>query len=497
MTVEHFRSLPNDTSGFFECSTLAEEERKEYGIDGKYLGLWTKAVVSEGSRLRCGQTALPGEEEAPQTAGRLFGQSGLRLDATPIIEDPRIGIPCTWQQSRLYNDPSNNSGFLQCIATSTSDPCGEWSRVECPAATTFELTIQICAPLFIQQKPVADVLGACSASNEVAVCRCGAISQGCPGISTCRICAGSGSYPVSSCSVPCPPQYNCQPAVGCCPVILMPATSAPATTTAASKMILVQLTTCPGSSTPPIGSCGSCPSGYSCAPLLGACCPAPAPPPPPPPTTAAPAPQPVILLCPTGTPASQPCTTTPSCPTGNVCYQGGCCPCQCPPQAVPVTYCPQMTPPAAAAPSCQCSTGQECSNGGCCPIPFCPSGVQAAGHCASNGGTACQVGMICLEGLCCPLPQCTNGQPAASFCTTSAACNPGSECQNGGCCNIPIPLCPSGAIALAPCPPSCSGSTAVECCPSGYQCVNGGCCALPTCPTTCCPLPLCPSGLEL
>ena len=71
-------------------------------------------------------------------------------------------------------------------------------------------------------------------------------------------------------------EYTCQPSAGCCPVVLVPsapATPAPAPTTQAPKMILVQLTTCPGTNTPPVSSCGSCPTGYSCAPLLGACCP--------------------------------------------------------------------------------------------------------------------------------------------------------------------------------------------------------------------------------
>jgi hypothetical protein len=38
----------------------------------------------------------------------------------PIVADPQIGAACAWQQSRLYNDPSNNSGFLQCTATSAA-----------------------------------------------------------------------------------------------------------------------------------------------------------------------------------------------------------------------------------------------------------------------------------------------------------------------------------------------------------------------------------------
>ncbi|KAI6227201.1 hypothetical protein M3Y95_00701700 [Aphelenchoides besseyi] len=736
MTVEHFRVLPqNDTSGYLECSTLAEEERKEYGIEGKYLGLWTKRSCPkdhsfDAAKQRCIEKKKLHRQQAACLASPTVGCQ--YVCAAPIIEDPQIGMPCGWQQSRLYNDPSNNSGFLQCITTSATDPCGEWSRIDCPPTTTFELSIQICAPLFIQQKPTSELVSVCTAANEIAVCRCGEISRSCPGISVCRsgvccaavdpilvaptsallpaaqspICSGSGAYPVSTCSIPCPPQYTCQPSVGCCPVILVPASSAAITTTTSPKMILVQLSSCPGTNTQPVASCGSCPPSYQCVPYLGACCPTPIQ------TTAAPttaAPQPVILLCPktstppigncnpcppsyqcvpflgaccpspapaptttqapqpssqivilcpstntkpvascgncpsnyacnlvvggccptpapvhtttmapspapkymilcpgtnsppqgncnpcpppmvctpvgccapsvpaptsapaicpgtsvqpiancgncpsnyicvplygaccptpaptttaapttapqstyllvcqSGTPATQSCTTTPSCPTGNVCYQenhlscfnsGSCCPCQCPPQSVPVSFCPtvQMSPPAAAVPSCvcingcccqeqpqlptcsngqiaivactgsaQCGSGQECSNGGCCPILYCPSGKQAVGHCAVT--PSCGSGAICLDGLCCQLPICANSQPATSFCTTNSNCNSGYECQNGACCSlppIPIPLCPSGVISLAPCPPSCRS-----------QCVSGSCCALPTCPTS-------------
>lgn len=42
MTVEHFRPVPDQNSSYYECATLTENERKDYGIDGKYLGLWTK-----------------------------------------------------------------------------------------------------------------------------------------------------------------------------------------------------------------------------------------------------------------------------------------------------------------------------------------------------------------------------------------------------------------------------------------------------------------------
>ncbi|KAI6209210.1 hypothetical protein M3Y96_00197300 [Aphelenchoides besseyi] len=704
MTVEHFRVLPqNDTSGYLECSTLAEEERKEYGIEGKYLGLWTKRSCPkdqsfDAAKQRCIEKKKLHRQQAACLANPTVGcqyvcageyswkerkRSACLL--APIIEDPQIGMPCSWQQSRLYNDPNNNSGFLQCITTSATDPCGEWSRIDCPPTTTFELSIQICAPLFIQKKPTSDLVSVCTAANEVAVCRCGEISRSCPGISDI-CCAAVDPILVAPALALVPaaqsPKYTCQPSVGCCPVILVPATSAAITTTTAPKMILVQLSSCPGTNTQPIASCGSCPPSYQCVPYLGACCPNPVQ------TTAAPttaAPQPVILLCPStntkpvascgncpsnyacnlvvggccpsvpapvhtttmapppapkymilcpgnqfklfrfriifrnkctttrqlqslsttdglhagrllcsfctcthpccsatgnlsrykrlndhsiffyegtsvqpiancgncpsnyicvplygaccptpaptttaapttvaqstyllvcqsGTPSTQSCTTTPSCPTGNVCYQEQ-------PQ-LPTCSNGQIAIVACTG-SAQCGSGQECSNGGCCPILYwydllsikrlffvnkkeVSHSEWKASHCAVT--PTCGSGAICLDGLCCQLPICANNQPATSFCTTNSNCNSGYECQNGACCGlppIPIPLCPSGVISLAPCPPSCSNSNSQNCCPQGNQCVNGGCCALPTCPTSnqmaisfCAPQIQCPTGTE-
>jgi hypothetical protein len=61
MTVEHFRPVPDHNSSFYECATLTEAERKEYDIEGKYLGLWTKRSCSNDSvfdmaRQRCVET---------------------------------------------------------------------------------------------------------------------------------------------------------------------------------------------------------------------------------------------------------------------------------------------------------------------------------------------------------------------------------------------------------------------------------------------------------
>ena len=127
MTVEHFRPLSNDTSGFLECATLAEEERKAHAIDGKYLGVWTRRACSkdrafDGGKQRCVERRkLHRQQSACVAAGggvAPLGCASVCALAPVAVADVRTGVPCTWQRSRLYNDPANNGGFLQCIATS-------------------------------------------------------------------------------------------------------------------------------------------------------------------------------------------------------------------------------------------------------------------------------------------------------------------------------------------------------------------------------------------
>lgn len=137
MTVEHFRPVSSDNSSFYECATLTEEERKEYGIEGKYLGLWTKRSCSndslfETAKQKCvekkrfhRQQSLcadnPGSLGCGYVCpGEAFSSFHLRNHLASITDDPRVGTPCTWQQSRLYNDLSNDGGFLQCVATSAT-----------------------------------------------------------------------------------------------------------------------------------------------------------------------------------------------------------------------------------------------------------------------------------------------------------------------------------------------------------------------------------------
>ncbi|CAD5233615.1 unnamed protein product [Bursaphelenchus xylophilus] len=588
MTVEHFRPFSNDSQSFYECAPLTEEEREEYQITGKYLGVWTKRRCSaehafDAAKQKCIDKKKLHRQRAQCQQNP--GSFGCQQYCQPTEwAQPAVGAACNWQYSLLYYTPEDTHGFLQCAQTSASDPCGEWIRIDCPLNTAFDINIQLCVPLAVE----ADT---CSAANQVAVCKCGTNSHSCPGISQCTdgvccatvspydmvvsdhpalyqasasACPGSGTYPVSMCASSCPQTYTCQPNVGCCPIISIVPPPAPAPTPAPTpapvptQTIVLQLTTCPASNSQPVSSCGSCPTGYICAPLLGACCPAP------PPTTEAPAPPPpapptvpaqIVMLCPSGQMPTQQCApTAPSCPAGSSCYNGVCCPCQCPPSTMMLGICLPATPVSPASscasgatcqngcccsqqpqmPVCsngqvsaqvcsstvQCGGGMECSNGGCCPIPYCPTGQQAIGHCSA--GQTCGGGnTICLEGLCCVLPTCSTGQPAQSICTASTQCPAPSVCQGGGCCAPPT--CPTGAPATSTCPSSCQQPQPIiinvpvmpqpapapmpapqpVCCSSGQQCVNGGCCQLPTCPTNsqpaimlCTATTPCPSGTE-
>ncbi|CAD5230433.1 unnamed protein product [Bursaphelenchus okinawaensis] len=528
MTVEHFRAFPNDTQSFYECAPLAEEERKEYDIQGKYLGIWTKRKCSAEHAFDAGKQKCVDKKKLHRHRAQCQlnpGTTGCQQYCQPTEwAQPQVGAACNWQYSLLYYTPEDTHGFLQCAQTSASDPCGEWIRIDCPINTAFDINIQLCIPLVFE-------VDTCSAANQVAVCKCGTNSHTCPGISQCTnnvccatvnpydllsydnpssyqastsVCAGSGTYPVSMCNPSCPPTYTCQPNVGCCPVIsVVPAAPTPAPTPApvaqTPQTIVLQLTSCPASNSQPVSSCGSCPTGYICAPLLGACCPAPAPttapaPPPPPPP---PPSQPIVMLCSNGQMPTSTCAPSSPCPSGSSCTNGVCCPCQCPPNtmmlgiclpAAPAPSAPTQAPAPAPSPcsssgamcyngcccsappkmpvcsngqmsaqSCastaQCGSGMECSNGGCCPIPYCPTGQQAIGRC-SQGQTCGGGNTICLEGLCCTLPTCSSGQPAQSICTATTQCPPQTVCQNGGCCALP--MCPTGTPASSTCSSSCS-----------------------------------------
>uniref|UniRef100_A0A914X7A0 Uncharacterized protein n=1 Tax=Plectus sambesii TaxID=2011161 RepID=A0A914X7A0_9BILA len=225
---------------------------------------------------------------------------------------------------------------------------------------------------------------------------------------------------------------------------------------------------------------------------------------PPPPPVALPLPRPVCL---NGEPPSHPCLDPNECEGLTFCHRGGCCPMPICPSRLPATqYCDPVTP--CLAP------GYICLGNGCCPNqPLCPLGERALSLCAGPG--SCGEGLYCFidinrEQGCCPVPVCPNGQAAVAPCDGApAACPSGTTCINGGCC--PIPMCSSGAPGIS----SCVGYGQSSCSP-GFNCQNSVCCPNPTCgdgqssvPScnygqcsgggvcdgdVCCPLPTCPDG---
>ncbi|GMR33595.1 hypothetical protein PMAYCL1PPCAC_03790, partial [Pristionchus mayeri] len=570
MTVDRLRKADNETQ-YYECAPLSREEMHEFSLSekDKYLGVWVLRACPgnhtfEEERQKCRDARIM--RRMPMGCERDPLQIGCGVPCPASNQAPTVGGMCDWLSAPLIADPMSNAFFLYC-AQQTGQTCGEWTRVPCSPGTVFDATTLICAPASIVQRD-----SPCGGSDRP-VCQCAqTVQNACPGTSQCmsNVCCISIYAPVS---VPTPPVY--QPAL---PPITAPiyppitnpilppityggpfnqgAVTCPGTYTAplsstcdgcagscvpnvgccGSNNNIGQgawtnmNTFCPNTFTPPIGQCSACPQNTACVPSLNSCCPTA------PITTSNPTAA-VILICPTGQPASSACGMNGACPQGTGCYQGGCCPMTCPAGQQLIGFCANngcgsgscykesgtccQAAESITLPVCQngvlsmvrctvdqeCGLNQRCSNGGCCPMPFCPSGVQATARCQAM--TQCGAGQQCMDGACCPLPRCPSGIYALSTCTRSLDCGrPGVECANGGCC--PLPACPNGLTATQRC-------TAGSICPSGFACINGACCALPTCPSNgltavslcnsarcgngfecvsggCCPLPQCPTG---
>ncbi|UMM42026.1 hypothetical protein L5515_018020 [Caenorhabditis briggsae] len=531
MTVEHLKPADNSTQ-FYECAPLNEDEVKGYALSKKYLGVWNlrdcpKEHEFDEPKQRCIEKKTFRRQQV--ACAQNAQATGCVASCQAPTDVANQGMECNWRSSTLQRDPASNAYFFQCVPSSPTEGCGEWTRMQCSQSTVFNAELSVCVPLAIQNS--------CDSSTQQPVCSCSQVSSSCPGTSQCQnkvccqqtdtlnlnnliqhqapLCPGSNVPPLGSCNEQCPQYSACTPGLGCCPV---PVNEAPTG--------MIKITLCPGSYSPPFGVCGSCPSGTQCNEQLAMCCPLQQ--------------QPstdivynVVLLCPDGTPSTTSCSQ--GCGPNNACFQGACCPIRCPAGQNAVGFCSSGSCGAGSCYSkttcCQepiklpvCSNGMisqkrclvaaecgpnlECSNGGCCPIPFCPNGVTARGRCSAVNG--CPMGQACMEGLCCPLPRCSNGITSLGICTRTLDCGRiGVDCQNGACC--PLPSCPNNIASTQRCAAGCT-----NCCPVGQTCMNGGCCDLPSCPaggfaismctgkcgtgfecvnSGCCSLPRCPSGL--
>ncbi|KAF8382292.1 hypothetical protein PRIPAC_71434, partial [Pristionchus pacificus] len=595
MTVDRLRKADNETQ-YYECAPLSREEMKEFALAEKdrYLGTWVLRGCPgnhtfEEERQKCRDARIM--RRMPMGCDRDPLQIGCGVPCPASNSLPTVGGNCDWLSAPLIADPLSNAFFLYC-AQQTGQTCGEWTRIPCSPGTVFDATTLICAPAGIVQRD-----SPCGGSDRP-ICQCAQTVQGaCPGTSQCMqnvccisiyapvvvpapapigyqpslppitaplyppitnpiyppitsptfngpynqglvTCPGTFTAPLSSSCDGC--SGSCVPNVGCC-----------GSNSIVGQGTYPQMNTfCPNTFTPPIGQCSSCPQNTQCVPSLNSCCPSS------PITTSNPNTA-VILICPTGQPASSACGMNGACPQGTGCYQGGCCPMTCPAGQQLIGFCANngcgsgncykesgtccQAAESVTLPICQngvpsmvrctvdqeCGLNQRCSNGGCCPMPFCPSGVQLAvrpRRSAAQASSAwmgpaarcrdapriCPSGFACLNGACCALPTCpSNGLTAISSCN-SARCGSGFECVSGGCC--PLPQCPTGALANQRCQ---LGSG----CPSGNVCENGVCCPLPVCSIGivatgacgmanscpmgfvcegrgCCPepMPLCPNG---
>ncbi|KAK0416796.1 hypothetical protein QR680_012690 [Steinernema hermaphroditum] len=306
----------------------------------------------------------------------------------------------------------------------------------------------------------------------------------------------------------CPPGLFCDAAVQrCCP-LLLPLTdssnprppTAPSvkrqqqrfSTIQASAGLAPQIVTIP--SYQPQGCAVGCPRGFSgcCGTQQASCC--------------------QRQMCPGGVaPTGRSCYT--SCPSGQLCVAGVCCPqantgvqLTCPGGSQPYGmcqngYCAQgyqcvqstgmccaVVQQSYSCPGGSLSVGQcingQCGNGYscnsqsnlCCQAstrnPFvCPDGTQAAGACV-NG--QCGGNFKCSNGLCCAhtatTPRCLDGTEAVGACM-NGRCGDGYACTVGNICCIAnlVEACPAGHEALGP----CVGGL----CPAVSQCVGGQCCA--------------------
>ncbi|CEF63148.1 Chitin binding domain and EB domain and Cysteine-rich repeat-containing protein [Strongyloides ratti] len=514
MTVEHSRSSRNSSS-YFECVPLSDNENEQYRIKGKYLGIWTLKKCSKNFYFDEPQQKCIERRKVHRQPSMDENVECQASNANPIE-----GGECNWLTATLQSDPYSRNHFLQCSITNPGEYCGEWIRMPCAPGTIFEFTQQICVAEEV------DNSNECGKNTGSPICPCSGSSGTCPGISICissiccqqqqidpsmqmfqnapffqqSLCIGTGAKPIGPCQLnSCPNNYECQDGIGCCPTVPFESTG---------NLVSISVKVCPGSSIVPIGTCtngNGCPSGTVCNEKVNGCCP-----------------QledkkfTVIMLCPNGKPAVGPCNSNNLCSQGQSCFKGACCQLStCPIGQQPQGFCnsgscnnggtchqstccqsveviklPICSNGQASTVPCtmsnQCGPGFECSNGGCCPVPFCPNGIQAISRC--NG--PCGTGLTCLEGLCCPLPKCPSGELANTMCTQNRDCGIGSDCVNNGCC--PMPQCPSGNFASCRCGSQVGGKS----CPLGQACINGGCCMLPLCPNGIQAVSLCTASFQ-
>lgn len=124
MTVEHFRPNSNESQSFFECAPLSEEERKEYDIQSKYLGVWTVRKCAEGFSFDGRKQKCVDKKKLHRQQAQCLqnpGTMGCQQYCQPNRwSEPSAGAACNWQYSLLYYTPEDTHSFLQCAQTSAA-----------------------------------------------------------------------------------------------------------------------------------------------------------------------------------------------------------------------------------------------------------------------------------------------------------------------------------------------------------------------------------------
>ncbi|EPB76739.1 EB module [Ancylostoma ceylanicum] len=371
MTVELYRTADN-SSQFYECAPLAQEEVIEYNLTDKYLGVWNLRDCPENfdfdvARQKCLERKTMRRQQA--ACAQNPASTGCQAPCSGAVSSPIIGSPCDWKETGLHPDPKSNAYFVQCSPQSSGMFAANRRKYLIISSNIKLHTVHPPCNLVPEVAP----LETAAIRTPLGFCSSGMCSGGgsCyqPGGCCCQevvklpVCA-NGQQSQRRCSVDaeCGPRMECSNG-GCCPMPFCP-TGVQAQLRCNNNNMM-------------------CAMGHESVQD---------------PWTAAGLEWSVLM----GHAVLFRHVPTTMCP-----LRGGLALTLCGPRACPV--------------------GSECVNGGCCPLPRCPSGLQATQRCQM--GIGCARGHQCENGVCCAMPMCSTGIIAASVCGMGNSCPMGFVCE--------------------------------------------------------------------
>uniref|UniRef100_A0A915EV03 Chitin-binding type-2 domain-containing protein n=1 Tax=Ditylenchus dipsaci TaxID=166011 RepID=A0A915EV03_9BILA len=539
-----------EKNAFFECSPLSDKEAEVYGLEDKFLGVWTMrrcpdqlefdALQQKCVEVREDQPYDCTAKEDTQSNGvgvirrKPSKKSSRRYHWQHVggcyapcqdpgsLEPAMAGGNCTWLGARLQEDFNSPEYFLQCASIHAGQPCGQWIRQICPPNTVFNPTAQLCvqqsggngyvttgkdrqmAPQkLLPPPPLTDpipnysplLLYLCLNYYPLQPSPLSSLQQLCARL-TMWLCPGRASCHEGTCCSRLGIELNIK-----IPLILDN-----------------QAPLCYESNVYPVSMCtDGCSKGYFCQPGVG-CCPVT--------YTAAPAivsaasvsaslesPNshqtqqyvPSMLVCPAVSALARRvrpignCVYTPGtgngCPTGYYCMARlrGCCPRYSSAIANHRMLYSSSSASSSASQPFDSSEVRISSS----PL-LCPNGSPYGPPC-SQSTSKCATGYGCFRGFCCPA-NCPASLTPVGFCAPSPnvmtlAYYPSryqlpSTCTSQSSCHSGVCCQP----ALPSLPVCSNGQLAkTHCaldgpktCSTGFECSNGGCC----------PIPYCPSGIQ-